>query len=98
MNDSVQTILKALDVKELSSAERDEILSDLNDIVFKGTLLRLIEEMNETTRSQFEYMLAIDSSEEEIRTFIQKNLPDAYSAVIDTLAELTGDILAVTKK
>ncbi|MBA3789135.1 hypothetical protein H0X32_01925 [Patescibacteria group bacterium] len=89
-------ILDALNLSELEPEEQEEILLDLNDLVFKGTLIRLIERMPARIREEFDSLLATDPSEDVMEAFIQKNVPDADSAVTETLAELTDDILAVT--
>ena len=98
MNTSVQTILDALEVNELPAAEQEEILGDLNDLVFKGTLIRLLERMDTPAREAFEELLSKDAPEEVLKAFIQQNAPDAHNAVSETLSELTSDILLATQK
>jgi hypothetical protein len=67
-------------------------------LIFKGTLVRLIERMDEPSRDEFNALLDSNPSEDAIQEYIQANVPDADSAVAETVAELTDDILAVTKK
>jgi succinate dehydrogenase flavin-adding protein (antitoxin of CptAB toxin-antitoxin module) len=90
------TILEALNLAELEPAEQEEILLDLNELVFKGTLVRLIERMSQKAREEFDQLLNSNASEDEIQAFITKHVPDPDSAVTETLAELTNDILVVT--
>jgi hypothetical protein len=95
---NVQKILTALDLESLKPAEQDEILYDLNDLVFKSTLIRLLEQMDNRLRSSFESMLDEGASDEELRDFIQAHLPEAEAVFNQTLGELADDILAVTQK
>ncbi len=91
-------IVDALNLTELSPEEQEEILLDLNDLIFKGSVVRLIERMDDKTREKFGKLIEQDASGEEIDTFIKKNVPDADEAVKDTIQELTDDILAVTSE
>jgi hypothetical protein len=90
-------LLDALDLSELEPEEQEELLLDIGDLIFKGTLVRLIERMDDRTRDAFNRLLADNASEDVIQNFIQTHVPDADSAVGETIAELRDDILAVTK-
>jgi 16S rRNA C1402 (ribose-2'-O) methylase RsmI len=93
-----QNILEALNLSELLPEEQEEILLDIHELILKGTLVRLAEQMDEKMRGEFEVLLDADSSEEEIADFIEKNVPNADNALEETVAELTNDILAATKE
>jgi hypothetical protein len=93
-----KNIIEALDLAELEPEEQEELLLDLDELIFKGTMVRLIERMDEKTASAFNALLDEDASEDDIEAFLQKHVPDADSAITDTVAELTNDILAVTQK
>jgi hypothetical protein len=97
--DTKQTlnIVDALNLSELAPEEQEEILLDINELILKGTLVRLAEQMDEKTRNEFEALLDQDSSEEEIEAFLEKNVPEADTAMEEAVAELTNDILAATK-
>ena len=89
-------ILDALDMSQLLPEEQEELLLDLGDLVFRGTMLRLIERMDEKTADAFSGLLDKDPSEEEVEAFLKQHVPDADEAVEETLAEIRSDILAVT--
>ncbi len=91
-----QSILEALDISSLPAEEQEEILLDLNSLIFKGSLIRLIERMDEPTKDAFNVLMDTDPSEDEVETFLAKHVPDADAAVQETLDELASDILAVT--
>jgi succinate dehydrogenase flavin-adding protein (antitoxin of CptAB toxin-antitoxin module) len=91
------TILDALNLKELPVEAQEQMLLELNDLVYKGTMTRLIEQMNEKTRNAFLKLLDENVSEVELGAFIEKHAPHVDDAVRDTLNELTNDILMVTK-
>lgn len=90
------SILDALDIKDFSPEEQEELLLDLGDLVFRGSMLRLIERMDDETRREFNSLLERDPSEEETMRFLTERVPDADAAVEETLADLRSDILAVT--
>jgi len=87
-------ILKALDIAQLPPEAQEEILLDLGDLVFHGSILRLIERMDEKTKEDFDALLERNSSEEDVMAFLQERVPDADSAVQETIEDLRSDILA----
>lgn len=89
-------IIDALSLFELPPEEQDLIMDDLNELVFKGSLIRMMELMKATVRDEFTTLIESEASEEEIDAFITKNVPNADKAISATLAEITDDILAVT--
>lgn len=89
-------ILEALDLKQLPTEEQEELLLDLGDLVFRGSMLRLIERMDDVTRADFNVLLDRDPAEDEVMDFLQKRVPDVDAAVEETLADLRSDILSVT--
>jgi hypothetical protein len=93
---SQQSLLDALDISELPVEEQEEFLLELNALVFKGSLIRLIERMDEPTKDAFNALMDTDPSEEDVEAFLTERVPDADVAVQETLEELTNDILAVT--
>jgi hypothetical protein len=93
---SFEPIIQALNLKQLSKTEQEEILLDLNELLFKGTLVRLLERMDEKTQEEFDALLSSDASEEVVEKFLKKHVPHADAAVEETITELTNDILAVT--
>lgn len=95
-NADTTKILEALDMTELPKEEQEELLLDLGSLVFEGTMLRLIERMDDGTREKFEALLDQDASEEEIMAFLRAQVPGADAAVAETLDDIRNDILAAT--
>ncbi len=96
MSTTNHTLLSALGIDELEPAEQEALLLDLNDLIFKGTVVSLLERMDADTRALFDDLLKTDPDEEQVLAFFQERVPDADQAVADTVKELTDDILAVT--
>ncbi len=94
--DQFEAILKALDIEDLSEKEQEEILLDLNDLIMRGSMVRLIERMDEKTRDDFAVLMDRDAPQEEIEAFLAERVPGAEAAVAETIADLRDDILAVT--
>ncbi|MEA2701303.1 MAG: hypothetical protein QOE22_12 [Candidatus Parcubacteria bacterium] len=89
-------LLEALDIDELPPEEQEALLLDLGDLVFRGSMLRLIERMDLKTKDDFDALLDTNPSEEDVMDFLTARIPDADSAVEETLADIRNDILAVT--
>ncbi len=97
MQDS-KTILEALDLPDLTPEEQEEMLADLDEMIFQGTLVRLLEMMDEKTQAEFEALMERDAPPEEIEVFLDTKVPNSQQAVDDTIREMTDDILALTQK
>lgn len=89
-------LLKALELESLSPEEQEELLLDLNELVYKGSLMRLVGMMDEKTKADFEKLLDSGASEDDVERFLAARVPDSGRAVEDTIQELRDDILAVT--
>ena len=100
MTDSpkIKNILEALDLSALDPEDQEDLLVDLNELIFKTTLVAMIEVMDEKTQTAFEKLLDSDASDEEIDAFIEKNAPNADKIVKDTVNDLASDILLKTNK
>jgi hypothetical protein len=92
----MKTLFDALSIEDLAPEEQEDLLLELEELVFKGTMLRLVERMDDDTRDAFDALMAGDPSEEEVQAFLDTNVPGADQAVEETIAELTNDILAAT--
>jgi len=97
LDNKSKTIMNALDISELAPEEQEEILLDLNTLVFEGTLLRLIEIMDEKTKDDFSTLMDTDPGEEVVTAFLEERVPGAEKAVEETLEEITSDILATVE-
>lgn len=91
-----KNLIEALDIGALSAEEQEEILLDFGDLVFQGTMLRLVERMDAATKADFDAIMETDPSEDEIMEFLQARMPDAEQAVEETIAGMRSDILAAT--
>jgi hypothetical protein len=89
-------ILELIGIQELPVEEQEELLLDLGDIVFRGTMLRLIERMDDSTQEDFSKLMDTDPQEDEVMAFLKERVPESDQAVEETLADLRSDILAVT--
>jgi len=96
MNDAAaKSLLEVLDIEGLPPEEQEELLLELNELIFKGTLVRLIERMDDATRADFDDLMGGEPSEDQVMAFLQERVPDADQAVEEVVQELRDDILAV---
>ena len=98
MKNSPQDILEALGVQDLTEEEQQTMLLDLQSLLFRGSIIRMLEQMDEQQKNAFNEYLEGNPSEENMMAYLEKNVPDAEGAIRDTLAELKNDILASTEQ
>jgi Protein of unknown function (DUF5663) len=92
-----KAITDALEFDEMTPEEQEELMLDLGNLIYNGTMLRIMERMDEKYKDDFHALIDKNAPEEELAEFIEKHVPNADAAVEETVAELTRDILAVTK-
>ena len=97
MEPTSKDIISKLRIDELLPEEQEELLNDLDELIFKATLVRLIENMDEETQDAFNLLLEKDTGEEEIDSFLKEKVPNADQLMQEAMTEITSDILAVTK-
>ncbi|MFZ1988020.1 MAG: hypothetical protein WAV21_03265 [Minisyncoccia bacterium] len=91
-----KNLLQALNLEDFPLKEQEEMLLSVGDLVFKNSLVKLLEQMDDAMKDAFAALLEKNPSEEEVVAFLQK-VPGADKAVAETVQELTDDILAATK-
>lgn len=91
-----KTLLDALDLVTLPEEDQEEILLTLNDLIFRGSLVRLIERMDDAEREMFSGLVGRDVEEGELLEFLKK-IQGSEDVVKETVDELTNDILSVIK-
>lgn len=89
-------LVEALDLSALPLEEQNELLLDLNSVIFKSSLLTMIENMDEPTREEFAVLMEEEASEEDLEAFLMEKVPGAEAAVQQAVESLADDILAVS--
>ena len=93
---SYQSILDAVEFDGLTKQEQETFLLELNSVIYKGTVVRTLERMDEGTRRAWYELLRKNAPAEEQERFLTRKAPYAETALADTIETLAGDILAVT--
>lgn len=89
-----EKLVEALDLSLLPVEEQEELLLDLNTIIFKSALVRMIESMDEATKEEFGLLMEQEASEDEIEAFLSKKVPGADACVQAAIESMADDILA----
>lgn len=89
-------IVQALDLNSMPLEDQEKVLSKLSELIFRGTMVRLYERMDDATRADFTALLERQASPEEVDTFLKERVPGAEKAAEEAVAALADDILSVT--
>lgn len=90
------SILKAVEFNKLSTADQESFLEELNSLVFRGAVIRMLERMDESTRATWHDLISNGASEATLQRFLERRAPKAELALAETVEGLASDILAVT--
>ncbi|HUQ30204.1 MAG TPA: hypothetical protein VM103_01650 [Candidatus Paceibacterota bacterium] len=88
-------LLQALNLDAFEPKEQEELLLTLSDLVFRGSLVRLVERMDDKTRLDFSVLCVKGASEEAMADFIKERVPNADAVVRETIDELAADVAAL---
>ena len=91
-----EKMVDALDISALPVEEQEELLLDLNSLIFRSSLVRMIENMDEATRDEFSVLMEKNPDEEELEAFLLNRVPNAEESVQEAIETLADDILAVS--
>lgn len=97
MATNLEKLINALDLDALPTEEREAFMVDLNTVIFKQALARMIEQMDEATREDFAKLMEREGSEEELEAFFTERVPGAAKVVEETVQTVTDDILAASE-
>ena len=90
-----EMLISALHLSAYTPKEQEQLLVDVSDTIFKGTLVRIIERMDTTTRNDFNTLMDNDADGEEIATFLKERVPKSDEATLEAVREVTADIAAL---
>lgn len=93
---NLSPVLDALDLTELAPEEQEALLLELNELIFRGSMVRLVERMDEPTRDEFSKLMDSGADEATVEAFLRDRVAGAEDAVAEAVQELSDDILAVT--
>ncbi len=86
----------AVNLSEYSPEEQEQIILDLSGTLFEGTLVRLIERMDDATRDDFNALMGRDADSEEVVAFLRKRVTGSDEVVQEVVREITKDVAKLT--
>ncbi len=90
-----EMLFNALHLSAYTPQEQEQLLVDVSDTIFKGTLVRIIERMDTTTRNDFNTLMDEDADGEEVAAFLKERVPESDEATLEAVREVTADIAAL---
>jgi hypothetical protein len=93
-----QNIITALGLEALDDAKKIALLDKMGDLVQKRLVLRLVEQMTEAEKNEFEKLSEAESEPEKIAEFLQKCFPDFFAMAEEEVMRLKQELAGVVKK
>ena len=89
MNTILQkNIIKDLGLENLSEKEQEESLLSIGRIIFQSVLIRVMEELDEAGKNEFEKILTEKPNDEEtILSFLQAKIPNFNEIISGEVAK-----------
>lgn len=89
MNDILkQNIINTLGIDVLPQAEQEEALETMGRIIFQAVLIRVVEELKDEDKDEFEKVLEnAQGNEDALFNFLKAKLPDLDSIVEEEVAK-----------
>jgi hypothetical protein len=92
----IAKIAVALEFDEMSTEEQEDIMIELSNLIFQGTMIKVMETMSDADKEGLFALEDRGASEEEVTEYINKHIPNSDLLVQETISELVDDIVAVT--
>lgn len=89
-------LLEILEVTELPEEERESLVLEINELVFRGSMIRLMEVMDASGRDEFAVLMESSPDDAKIQVFFRERVPDLDAHVDEVVRELADDILLGT--
>lgn len=89
------SLLHTLGLDALPAKDQKEMLITLSDLVFRSSLVKLVERMDDKTRLDFSVMCVKGATAEQMAAFMQERVPNADAVVRETIDELAADVAAL---
>lgn len=86
-----QNIITGLNLQALDDDKKIALIDKMSEVVQKRLTLRLIDEMNENDKTEFEKIL--DSSPEKVSEFLQKIFPNFLDIMQEEIIKLKKELL-----
>lgn len=88
MNDILKTnLIMALHLDTLPEAEQEKVLLDVGEIIYKKVLLRVLDELSEKDKDEFDVLLADHAGDEDaIFSFLSAKIPNLEAVVNEEIA------------
>ncbi|MBI4691842.1 MAG: hypothetical protein HY773_00110 [Candidatus Terrybacteria bacterium] len=94
-----KNIISDLGLDKLSEKEQEEALQSIGRIIFQSVLIRVMEEMDDKGKDEFEKVLSEKPNDEEaILNFLQTKLPNLNEIVNEEVAKFKQESVDFMKK
>lgn len=89
---SIENLISALNLSNYPQEEQERIILELSDTLFRGTLVRLIERMDDATRTDLNTLMEGDVDSEKVVAFLKERVSGADEVVREVLHEITNNM------
>ncbi|MFH1610405.1 MAG: DUF5663 domain-containing protein [Patescibacteria group bacterium] len=91
-----QNIIDELNLQALDDEKKMALIETMSDVVQKRLTLRLIEEMKDEHKDEFEKIL--DNGPEKVSEFLQKVFPNFLEMIQEEIVKLKEDLISKFNK
>lgn len=94
-----KNIIKDLGLDKLSEKEQEKILLGLGGVIFQSVLIRVMDELDNKGKDEFEKILTEKPNDEEaILKFLKKKVPNLNIIVNEEVAKIKREAVDFAKK
>lgn len=91
-------IVKDLGLDKLTPSEQEKMLLQIGDIIFKRIMMRVVEELDEATKNDFDKLLDSPNKDQNtILNFLQERLPGYDSLIAEEVSGFKKEAVDLMK-
>lgn len=93
-----ENLVKTLRLDLLPAPKQAKVLEDIGAILYQRILMRVLENMDDKTKDEFDALLGSNPKEDAMAGFLQSKVSNFNDLVLDEVAKFKESALAIVAK
>ncbi|GEM_PF-1755127 len=93
-----QNIIIALGLQALDDSKKIELINKISDLVQKRLTLKLVQQMTEAQKDEFDKLAEAEAGEEQMSAFLQQVFPNFLELAEQEVVKIKSELSSVVNK
>ncbi|HOY56448.1 MAG TPA: DUF5663 domain-containing protein [bacterium] len=93
-----QNIITVLGLQALDDNKKMELINKISDLVQKRLTLKLVQQMTEAQKDEFDKLVEAEAGEEQMSVFLQQAFPNFLELAEQEVVKIKSELSSVVNK